>query len=165
MINSLVQYFIKNGHLELPGIGSLKWLKQESYWENNMLVAPKELITLDPISNKPEVAFFIHLSDDLGISVDQAEIQFDEFLNSFKSQTIASLTFGNLGTLHKNAANISWNNLYYSESYFKFNEPTIVSNDSNDLDDVYSSSIKSWVLWAITIAIVSIILIVYKQLL
>jgi hypothetical protein len=163
MINSLIQYFIKNGHLDMPGIGSLRLFKEEAYWENNQLIAPKEKIVLDPVANKPSKDFFIFLADYLGLSVDQAILQFDAFINQFISQTIASLTIGNLGTLHKNASQISWNNLYHSEYYFN-NVETIVSETSNEDSNEFASERKiGWWIWAIIISIISIALIFYKQ--
>ena len=163
MTNSLIQYFIKNGHLDLPGIGSLKLHKEEAFWENNQLIAPKEKIILDPIANKPSKSFFIFLADDLGISIEQANLQFEIFINQFISQTIASLTIGNLGTLHKNASQISWNNLYHSDYYYHNLEPNIAEKSKDHSNEFASEKKVDWWVWAIVIAVIALSLIFYKQ--
>ncbi len=162
MINSLIQYFIKNGHLDMPGIGTLKLYREEAFWENNILVAPKEKIVLDPISNKPSKSFFIFLADDLGVSIEQANLQFESFINQFVTQTIASLTIGNLGTLHKNASQISWNNLYNSEYYFKNIALSLADTIDNNANEFAVEKKVSWWVWAIVITVTSLALIFYK---
>jgi hypothetical protein len=164
MNNTLIQYFIKFGHLVLPEIGTLKWHKQEAYWESNSLIAPKEQIVLEQIYEKPSKQFYSFVADDLGLSTEQASLQFEAYLNEFNNQTIASLNIGNLGTLHKNASQYSWNNLYHGESYFKNITPvTAATEQEHDLSQS-QNKINAWVTWTIVIAIIAFSLILYKQL-
>jgi hypothetical protein len=164
MNNTLIQYFIKFGHLVLPEIGTLKWYKQEAYWESNTLIAPKEHIVLEQVYEKPAKQFYTFIADDLGLSIEQATLQFEAYINEFTSQTIASLNIGNLGTLHKNASQYSWNNLYHGENYFKNITPVIAAaEEEHDLTQSKNKTI-TWVTWTIIIAIIAVSLILYKQL-
>ena len=162
MNNTLVQYFIKYGHLVLPGIGILKWDKQEAYWENNKLIAPKEQIILEPIFEKPIDSFFAFISEDLGISKDQAHLHFDEYMDDFTCRTIASLNIGNLGTLHKNASQYSWNNLYNSVSYYRDISPNMVELNTESLSNEKPIKVEAWILSAGIIFIIAVTLIIFK---
>ena len=164
MNNTLIQYFIKFGHLVLPEIGTLKWHKQEAYWESNTLIAPKEQIVLEQVYEKPAKQFYSFVSDDLGISIEQATIQFEAYLNEFTNQTIASLNIGNLGTLHKNASQYSWNNLYNGDNYYKNITPVAASVVLDDFSKETTKNSNAWIVWTILISIISVSLILYKQL-
>lgn len=163
MIQTLVQYFIKNGHLDLPAIGILKWSKQASFWENNKFVAPKEFIILDKVEVTPSKQFYSFISENLDISIEQAILQFDHFIHQFKDQKMASLNFGSLGTLHKNENIISWNNLYNGEAYYKDLEMTIttVFEGETSTHDVQKDH---WKIWSILLVVIATALIIYKQL-
>ena len=163
MTKSLVQFFIKNGHLDLPNIGVLRWSKQESVWLNNQLSAPKETIVLDNITANPTKHFYSFLAEDLGISVEQASVQFEAYLLDFTSKKIASLNIGSLGTLLKNEEVISWNNLYNAEIYYK--DLNISHSAGTDIDNELSSETSKdyWWVWSILIASIAIALIIYKQ--
>lgn len=165
MNNSLIQYLIKFGHLVLPGIGILKWQKQEAYWENNKLIAPKEQIILEPKFEKPAKSFYAFLAAELGISEEQAILQFEDYMDNFTGRTIASLNIGNLGTLHKNASQYSWNNLYNSVSYYRDIVPNLAENRTGELiTENTSQKIATWIIWAGIITITAISLIVFKYL-
>ena len=163
MIQTLVQYFIKNGHLDMPSIGVLKWSKQASYWEQNKFIAPKEFIVLELAEVTPTKHFFTYLADELNISIEQAILQYDGFIQQFKEQEITSLNFGNLGTLHKNGNGISWNNLYNAEIYYKDLELNIAQvHESNELS--LNSQRDYWWVWTIGLILIAVSLIIYKQL-
>ncbi len=163
MNNSLIQYFIKFGHLVLPEIGTLKWQKQEAYWESNTLIAPKEQIVLESVYENPSKQFYTFVAEDLGLSIEQATIQFDIYLKEFTNQAIASLNIGNLGTLHKNASQYSWNNLYNGENYFKNITPVAAPIVKEKDSKVSSNKSSIWIIWTLIITSIAIILILYKQ--
>lgn len=162
MNNSIVQYFIKFGHLVIPGIGTLNWQKQEAFWENNKLNAPKEQIILEPIFENPAPSFFTFIAEDLGISEEQAQLQFQEYIDDFTCKTIASLNIGNLGTLHKNASQYSWNNLYNSSSYYKDIIPNLAENSSGEIASDKPIKGEAWIIWAVIITIIAVSLILFK---
>jgi hypothetical protein len=164
MNNTLILYFIKFGHLVLPEIGTLKWHKQEAYWESNTLIAPKEQIVLEQVYEKPSKQFYSFVADDLGLSIEQATLQFEAYLNEFTNQTIASLNIGNLGTLHKNASQYSWNNLYNGENYYKNITPVAASVEVEEHSQASTKKLNSWVIWTIVITLIAVSLILYKQL-
>lgn len=163
MNNSLIQYLIKFGHLILPEIGTLKWQKQEAYWESNTLIAPKEQIVLESVYENPSKQFYSFVAEDLGLSIEQATIQFEVYLKEFTNQTIASLNIGNLGTLHKNASQYSWNNLYNEENYFKNLTPVATSIVEDYENKEISNKSISWIVWTLIITTIAVILILYKQ--
>jgi hypothetical protein len=162
MNNSLIQYFIKFGHLVLPGIGILKWYKQEAFWENNILIAPKEQIILESVNENPSKQFYAFIADDLGISVEQAHFQFQDYISQFTSQNIGSLNIGNLGTLHKNVFQYAWNNLYQGDQYFKNITPIVAATFSEDNAIDKPNQNNAWIFWAIAITIISVSLILFK---
>jgi hypothetical protein len=164
MNNTLIQYFIKFGHLELPEIGTLKWHKQEAYWESNTLIAPKEQIVLEQVYVKPSKQFYSFVADDLGLSIEQATLQFEAYLNEFTNQTIASLNIGNLGTLHKNASKYSWNNLYNGDDYYKNIIPVAATVMVTDEAKETVKKLNTWIIWTVVIIIIAVVLILYKQL-
>jgi hypothetical protein len=163
MNNSLIQYFIKFGHLVLPEIGILKWHKQEAFWENNTLIAPKEQIILESVNEKPSKQFYAFIADELGISVEQANLQFETYINQFTSQNIGSLNIGNLGTLHKNVSQYAWNNLYQGDQYFKNITPIVAAVDIDEKINVANRNYSAWMYWAIAITIVAVSLILLKK--
>ena len=101
MIQPLVQYFIKNGHLDLPTIGILKWSRQSSHWEQDKFIAPKEFIVLELAEVSPNKHFYTFLSDELNISVEQANVQFENFIWGFKFEpSLNPIETFKQGTVH-----------------------------------------------------------------
>jgi hypothetical protein len=147
-----------------PGIGVIKWQKQEPYWENNKLVAPKQQIIFELMYEQPSQQFYTFLADDLGVSKEDAILQFEDFINQFTIKTIASINIGNLGTLHKNASQYSWNSLYNSVSYYRDINPKYADKKFEDGLIEQPKKIESWILWAIGFILIGISLIVYKHL-
>jgi hypothetical protein len=141
----------------------LKWQKQEAYWESNTLIAPKEQIVLESVYENPSKQFYSFVAEDLGLSIEQATIQFEVYLKEFTNQTIASLNIGNLGTLHKNASQYSWNNLYNEENYFKNLTPVATSIVEDYENKEISNKSISWIVWTLIITTIAVILILYKQ--
>jgi hypothetical protein len=163
MINTLVQFFIKNGQLDLPSIGILKWSKQASYWELNKFIAPKEFIDFEVTEVVPSKHFYNFLADELNISIEQANLQFDGFIQAFQEQKITSLNFGNLGTLHKNENLVSWNNLYNADLYYKDLSMGMAPLFESEYEQANNNRDYWWV-WTIGLILIATALIIYKQL-
>jgi hypothetical protein len=108
-----------------------------------------------------EKAFYHYLSEALNISFEQANLQFDEFINQFKTQKIASLNLGHLGTLHKNDSIFSWNNLYNANMYYKDVEIEIGSFVQEQPTESFLAK-DYWWLWAIGFILIAAVLIIYK---
>lgn len=162
MINLLVQYFIKNGHISLPGIGTLQLIKNESFWDDGKLIAPNEYIQLDHKNFEQSDNLIKYLSSELDVNHEEANIQFIKFLEPILSHQIASLNFGNLGTFHKNGAKITWNSIYKSDDYFNNIAPNLYqANDENSESKTRKD--HSWLIWSILISVISITLIIYKN--
>lgn len=163
MIQNLVQYFILNDHLDLPGIGTLKWLKEEANWQNGQLIAPKEQIQMDPIDNKPSKHFYTFLADELAISSDQAALKFEKFISDFNNQTVADLAFGNLGVLHKKANQYQWISSFDASTFYTdiLIDETQLSNPIPYLENNHIQK-EFWWIWALLISVISVGLIYFK---
>lgn len=163
MKNSLIQYLVKYGHLVLPGIGTLHWQKKEAYWEAEQLIAPKELVTFDPMDDKPNKFFYTFLGEQMGVNEDQAKIQFENFINQFTNQTIATFPLGNIGRLRKNANHYTWDAEFNGSLYYNNLAPLAVEQAPVESVKSQNNNDKQWIIWTILLIIVSISLIIYKQ--
>ena len=163
MINILVQYFIKNGHISLPEIGTLKLSKNEAFWEDGKLIAPNEYIVLDHKIVENNSHLINYLSAELDISFDEANDQYTQFLHPILSQQVVSLNFGNLGTIHKNGSKITWNSLYKADVFYKNYTPSIFEEALPNNHKVSSNTNKNMMIWTIIITALSILLIIYKN--
>lgn len=164
MINILVQYFIDNGQISMPEIGTLKLSKNEAFWDDGKLIAPNEYIVLEH-KNVDNNSHLIHyLSSALDISFDEANNQFTQFLQPILSQQVASLNFGNLGTIHKNGANITWNSLYKADVFYNNLTPTIVEEVLPIDQTIAPNTNLQMMVWTIIITALSMLLIIYKNL-
>lgn len=162
MINLLVQYFIKNGHISLPGIGTLQLTKNESFWDDGKLIAPNEYIQLDYKNFEQSDVLIKYLANELDVTQAEANTQFIQFLESIFAQQVASLNFGNLGTLHKNGSKFTWNSIYKSDDYFNNMAPNLYPAEDENSNST-SRKDHSWLIWSIVIAAISIALIIYKN--
>jgi hypothetical protein len=163
MTKSLEQYFIQFGHLDLPGIGSLKWSKQEAEWQDGVLYAPQEHILFDPIGDKPSKQCYNFLGDHLGCTSEQAALKLEQLIQQFKEQTVSNFELGSLGVIQKQADHYKWTTYYQSVDYYKNINVKVASYANNEIEEEASTSTKWWV-WAISIAVIAIALILYKQL-
>jgi len=161
MINILVQYLIKNGHLDLPSIGTLKCIKQESYWQNNNFIAPKESIEFESINVVPTKHFYSFLADELNISLEQATLKLEQFIFDFKSQNNSKLVFLNFGYLQYNDYLCTWHNIYDTNIYFK-NLKLEVAEVNHQIDNNTNTIKDLWWIWALLFFILSASLIAYK---
>jgi hypothetical protein len=161
MINILVQYLIKNGHLDLPSIGTLKCVKQESYWENNIFIAPNESVEFESINVVPTKHFYSFLADELNISIEQAALQLEQFINDFKSKNNSKLVFLNFGFLQYNDHLFTWHNTYDTTIYYK-NLKLEVTEVNNQIDNNSNTKKDLWWVWALLVFILSASLIAYK---
>lgn len=163
MVKTLVQYFIQQDHLDLPGIGALKWVKQDAFWQNNELIAPVETIVLDAIEAKPAKQFYNFLADELAISTEQAGLKYDQFLQDFINGSSGQLVLGNLGTIHKQADSYEWTSNYDASLFYKnitVSRETVHDNDPYLETD--NTNNDKWWIWALLFLIIAIGLIYNK---
>jgi hypothetical protein len=163
MVNTLVQYFIQHDHLDLPGIGTLKWVKQDAFWQDNQLIAPIESIVLDPIDNKPSKQFYIYLGDELAVSSEQAVLKYEQLLKNFIDDTAGQMVLGNLGVIQKKENKYDWTSNYDASIFFKnitLSSDTILQSEA--YWELESNNADKWWIWALAISIVSIGLIYFK---
>ncbi|MCX6211120.1 MAG: hypothetical protein NT104_00960 [Bacteroidetes bacterium] len=160
MLEHLTQYFAQKGQLIFPNIGVLQLEKEEASWETAVLLAPKEKIVFNQSSVKPSNLFYQFLSEQLSVSTDLAMIQYQEFLDHAFSADIAALQIGNFGTLSKQMDTYSWSATFDSNLFYK-------NIDIAPQEMAAQQNVKTkgqWYWWAIFLALVAIISILYKSL-
>jgi hypothetical protein len=163
MIQSLEQYFIQHGYLDLPSVGSIRLSKKEAIWQEGVLIAPTETIIFDPIVNKPSKGLYIFIADHMGISSEQAAVKLDQLIHEFNEKTVASLEIGALGILHKQADNYTWKSNFSGAEYYKDVSIQPVDSVKTQFEDVDTNKSNKWMVWAIVLFVVAVSLIFYKQ--
>ena len=155
----LEQYFIQNNELVLTNVGTLHLSKKPASWIGDTLHAPEVTILFSTDKKKPNSHFYNYLSEALSISNEQANIQFDQFLqNSFEAQE-ASLAIGNLGSLEKKENQYRWVSNFTSNHYYK--DITISPINANEELEKQKSIQWQWI--ALVLSIIAIAAIVFKS--
>jgi hypothetical protein len=160
MLEYLTQYFAQHGQLILPNIGVLQLEKEEAHWETAVLLAPKEKIVFDHSPVKPSNSFYQFLSEQLSVSTDQAMVQYQAFINHAFSTENAQLQFGNFGCLSKQMDTYTWNAGFDSNLFYK----NIDITPQEELAPKHENSKDKWYWWALVLAALAIISILYKSL-
>lgn len=163
MIKSLTQYFAQNGQLILPNIGIIKCHKEDALWVNSILVAPKETIIFEATDSKPSKLFYHFLANNLDISYEQAIVQYEQFLDTVFKNDLPQFVLGNFGTLNKTEGLFHWTSNFQSTAYLKDIEISPIPHQ-DDVDSNKSTRKDRWYLWTILLAIISILLILFKSL-
>jgi hypothetical protein len=135
--------------------------KQGAEFIDNTLSIPKESIFFEPISSTPTKHFYIYLADSLSISLEQASIQYESFIQSLFDGNSEKITFESLGSFLFVNGILNWetnfvSNNYYSPVHFdRVSENIEIENESVANKD-------NWVLFASIISIISLLAILYK---
>ena len=154
----LEQYFVQNNELVLTNIGSLHLSKKPATWIGGTLHAPELTITFSTNNSKPSNHFYNYLAEALSISNEQANIQFEQFLEkSFDANNILSI--GNLGSIEKLGNEFTWNTSFTSNHYFK---DITISPITTSEEMVEKKSIQ-WYWIALILSIMAIAAIVFKS--
>jgi len=155
----LEQYFVQNNELVLANIGTLHLSKKPASWIGDTLHAPELNILFTTAKKKPNAQFYAYLAEALSISIEQANIQFEQFLeNSFEAHN-NTLSIGNLGSIEKIGNEYAWKTSFESNHYFKdiTINPITISED-----EVEKKSIQ-WYWIALILSIIAIAAIVFKS--
>lgn len=157
----LEQYFIENGQLDLLSWGCLKWQKKQASFNDKGIDAPMESILFEPIASVPSKHFYIFLADSLGISTEQAAIQYEHFLQSLFDGHQEQIPLESLGTFIFNNGILNWQNHFVSSDFYTdvfFDKVTnnVILKDTSEEDK------DNWVLMASIIAILSLLAILFK---
>lgn len=155
----LQQYFVQHNELVLTNIGTIHLLKKPATWIGDTLHAPEQSIIFTTAKKKPSAEFYTYLAEALSISNEQANIQFEQFLqNSFENQD-AILAIGNLGCIEKKADEYTWVNNFASKHYYK--DITISPIHSHEEVEKQKSILWPWI--AFILFFIAIAAIVFKS--
>ena len=155
----LEQYFVQKNELVLTNIGTIHLTKKPATWIGDTLHAPELNILFTTAKKKPNAEFYTYLAEALSISNEQANIQFEHFLqNNFDTQD-GSIAIGNLGSIEKKADEYSWVSNFSSKHYYK--DITISPINSNEEVEKQKSIQWTWI--AFILFILAIAAIVFKS--
>ena len=155
----LEQYFVQKNELVLTNIGTIHLTKKPATWMGDTLHAPELNILFTTAKKKPNAEFYTYLAEALSISNEQANIQFEQFLqNNFDTQD-GSIAIGNLGSIEKKADEYSWVSNFSSKHYYK--DITISPINSNEEVEKQKSIQWTWI--AFILFILAIAAIVFKS--
>ena len=155
----LEQYFVQNNELVLTNIGSLHLSKKPATWIGGTLHAPELTITFSINNTKPSNHFYNYLAEALSISNEQANIQFEQFLEKSFDANNNILCIGNLGSIEKLGNEFTWNTSFTSNHYFK---DITISPITTSEEMVEKKSIQ-WYWIALILSIIAIAAIVFKS--
>ena len=155
----LEQYFVQNNELVLTNIGSLHLSKKPATWIGGTLHAPELTITFSINNAKPSNHFYNYLAEALSISNEQANIQFEQFLEKSFDANNNILSIGNLGSIEKLGNEFTWNTSFTSNHYFK---DITISPITTSEEMVEKKSIQ-WYWIALILSIIAIAAIVFKS--
>jgi hypothetical protein len=155
----LEQYFVQNNELVLTNIGSLHLSKKPAAWIGDTLHAPVLTITFSTKNKKPSNHFYTYLAEALSISNEQANIQFEQFLqNNFDAHN-NTLSIGNLGRIEKIGDEYNWNTNFTSNHYYK----DITISPITTSEEVVEKKTIQWYWIALILFIIALAAIVYKS--
>ncbi|MEY4049953.1 MAG: hypothetical protein RL262_787 [Bacteroidota bacterium] len=155
----LEQYFVQNNELVLTNIGTLHLSKKPAAWIGDTLHAPELTISFSTNNKKPSNNFYTYLAEALSISNEQANIQFEQFLeNSFDAHN-NTLSIGNLGSIEKIGDEYTWNNKFISNHYFK----DITISPITTSEEMVEKKSLQWPWIALILSIIAIAAIVFKS--
>jgi len=157
----LEQYFIEQGQLDLLSWGCLKWQKKQASYNDKGIDAPLESILFEPIASAPSKHFYIFLADSLGISSEQAAIQYEQYIQDLFDGHQEQIPMESLGIFVFNNGILNWQSHFVSSNYYsdvfmnKVTNETVIEETSDEYKD-------NWVLMASIIAIISLLAILFK---
>jgi hypothetical protein len=162
MKNSIYQYFILNGRIVLPGIGTLQLQRQKAVFLSNGYIAPKEKVVFISNEATPSPEFYDFIANQLDVSLEEATVQFHDYINDFIGQTSASLPIGNIGTFHKNYAHIQWVGFFNEVPFYKDFSPN-AAIDSIEATLKADEPKKDFsIIWYIILFVIATVLILIK---
>jgi len=155
----LEQYFVQNNELVLTNIGSLHLSKKPATWIGGTLHAPELTITFSTNNRKPSNHFYTYLAEALSISNEQANIQFEQFLEKSFDANNNTLSIGNLGSIEKLGNEFTWNTSFTSNHYFK----DITISPITTSEQMGEKKSIQWYWIALILSIMAIAAIVFKS--
>ena len=155
----LEQYFVQHNELVLTNIGTIHLSKKPATWIGDTLHAPELNILFTTAKMKPSSEFYTYLAEALAISNEQANIQFEQFLQNSLDTQDGNIVIGNLGSIEKLGNEFTWNTSFTSNHYFK---DITISPITTSEEMVEKKSIQ-WYWIALILSIIAIAAIVFKS--
>jgi len=155
----LEQYFVQHNELVLTNIGTIHLSKKPANWIGDTLHAPELNILFTNAKKKPSSSFYTYLSEALSISNEQANIQFEQFLQNSFDTTDASIAIGNLGTIEKKGNEYTWVSNFASKHYYK----DISISPITTSEEIIEKKSIQWYWIALILSIIAMAAIVFKS--
>lgn len=157
----LEQYFIEQGQLDLLSWGCLKSQKKQASFMNNGIEAPIESIQFEPIASIPSKHFYAYLADHLGISTEQAAIQYEQFIQSLFDGHQEQVQLESLGNFVFKNGILNWESHFMSRQYYADVQLNKLNNET-EIDNTTDEDKENWILMASIIGILSLLAILFK---
>ena len=155
----LEQYFVQNNELVLTNIGTLHLSKKPAAWIGDTLHAPELTISFSTNNKKPSNNFYTYLAEALSISNEQANIQFEQFLENRFDAHNNTLSIGNLGSIEKLGNEFNWKTSFTSNHYFK----DITISPITSSEEIVEKNSMQWYWIALILSVIAIAAIVFKS--
>jgi len=162
MIQLAIKYFIRFGQLDIPSIGQLKLLKKEAELIDGVLKAPSEFIEFELNAGIPSKQFYLYLGNALDISTDEAAIQYEQSWEG-KFDNDQNLMIGNLGVISKKEGSYIWESHFNATQFYTDIEVGNLPNSEIFETELTAQKNDKWVIWAIALAVIAILAILFKQ--
>lgn len=157
----LEQYFIEFSQLDLLTWGSLKWQKKIAFYTDDVINAPKEFILFEPIPSEPSKHFYAYLADALSIPVEQAAIQYEQYIQNLFDGNIEKIELESIGAFTFVNGILHFESHFSSADYYSKIEFEKITNDLEQFDEIVTNK-ENWILFASIIAILSLLAILFK---
>lgn len=156
----LEQYFIQKNELVFTNIGTIHLTKKPASWIGEILHAPELSILFTTVKKKPSNQFFTYIAEALSVSPEQANIQYEQFLQKSFEKQEATITIGNLGSIEKKGDEYFWKNNFTSNQYYK----DITISPILSKEELYKQKSIQWPWIALILSILAITAIIFKYL-
>lgn len=157
MKDVLLTYFIANGQLDLPNIGSFKIEVNHASYSNNEMLPMHYAIQFNNEKGNVRLHQFQYLSNILDKSIDQIKIELEQFSNEIIEK--GRFDLGNFGFIFFTNNEFQFNNNFNTTDY----QQSIAFNLQNNIELIENVKIDNqWIWWLIGLSSIALLAIYLK---
>jgi nucleoid DNA-binding protein len=162
MISSLIPYFIQFGHIQIPGLGKLQFVKKDAVFHDHVLLAPQESIELLMNEEAPTTHFYQFLAHSLELTMDQVIKDYHQFWKDQLGQH-QDIQFGSFGKFQCHNKKYQWQSHFDTKTYF--NDIELGTLPILPPEEIMEVEIKKdrWWMAAIFLFVIGILAIIFKS--